>query len=123
MSSDTPVEKGRQYRVKFPFVTEVYNGLDEDAPHQDETWRPGVRFEACSPEDFEAIAEAEGEMILTVIDIHKPGRYPERVFYTRKWIDPDGKEFGDEKLRITTTPTFRKRAAGYYHDYRMEGQS
>ena len=123
MIEKPPIKVGSTYRVKFPFVAESHAVFGDEAPVPDETWRPGVRWEQCSPEDFEAVAEAEGEMILTVVDTHKPGRYPERVFYTRKWIDPDGKEFGDERLRITTTGTFRRRATGYYHKYRIEGES
>ena len=29
--------------------------------------------------------------LLTVVDIHKPGRFPTRVFYTRQWKDPTAK--------------------------------
>lgn len=44
------------------------------------------------------------------------------MFYTRKWVDPDGVEFGKNKLHITTLATFRRRAAGYYHEYRLLGE-
>lgn len=113
------LETGKQYEVKFPFVVDVYNGYDEGGEFQEETWKPGCRPEECGPDDMELVADGEGEMILTIVDVHKPGKYPERVFYIRKWRDPDGKEFGAGKLHITTTPTFKRRAAGYYHAYRV----
>lgn len=111
---------GQEYRVKFPFIVSSYTGHDSDGGvYCEETWVPGVKSKPVPPDDCEAVADAEGEMILTIVDIHKPGRFPKRVFYTRKWIDPDGKGFGKTKLHITTVPTFIKRAAGYYHEYRV----
>lgn len=109
---------GQQFEVKFPFVLDTYTRWNGGDPETEETWKPGCRDEGCPPDDTELVADAEGEMILTVIDVHKPGHYPERVFYTRKWRDPDGKEFGATKLHITTTPTFKRRASGYYYPYR-----
>lgn len=116
------LESGQQYEVKFPFIIDTYDGYDVDGPFQIETWRPGCRVEDCAPDDAQLVADAEGKMILTIVDIHKPGKYPERVFYTRKWRDPEGKEFGAGKLHITTTPTFKRRAAGYYHAYHLPGK-
>lgn len=114
------ITAGQEFRVKFPFVADVFSGHDVDGPYQEDTWRPGVRSIDVYPDDSEFVADAEGEMILTVVDIYKPGKYPERVFYTRSWVDPDGKEFGKGKLFIATTPTFKRRASGYYHPYRVE---
>lgn len=113
------LEIGKNYEVKFPFVGIVYNVYDHDGLYQDEGWKPGCRSEPVHPDDFELVADGEGEMILTIVDIHKPGKYQERVFYARKWRDPDGKEFGSGRLHITTTTTFKRRAAGYYHAYRV----
>ena len=113
------LEAGQQYEVEFPFITDVYSEWDEEGEHQEETWRPGCRNIDCAPDDTELVADGVGEMLLTIVDVHKPGKYPERVFYTRKWRDPEGKEFGAGKLHITTTPTFKRRAAGYYHPYRV----
>lgn len=113
------IEPGQQYEVKFPFVVSTYTVWDEDGEHEEPTWKPGCREEFYSPEDTEFVADAEGEMILTVVDVHKPGHYPERVFYTRKWRDPEGNVFGATKLHITTTSTFKRRARGYYYPYRV----
>lgn len=59
-------------------------------------------------------------MVLDVVATFKPGRFPERVFYTRRWIDPDGREFGKtNKLRATTTAHFRSLLKGYRHDFEV----
>ena len=120
--SDQLLQTGQEFVVKFPFVETDYTYYDvvTECVQCEETWRPGTNSEDIPPEDTGAVADGEGEMILTIVDIHKPGRYPERVFYTRKFVDPDGKLFGSNKLHITTTPTFKKRAAGYYHAYRVK---
>ena len=134
---DTELIPGKEYRVTFPFVTEKIDmgGYCKAATESlarpsslsisscsdvDGSWKPGVRWVPCSPEDYEAVADAEGVMILTVVDTHKPpGRYAERVFYTRKWIDPDGVEFGHDRLLIISKGAFSRRASGYYHEYRI----
>jgi len=111
---------GQKIKVEFPFYTGVHEGYDCTGDfYSRDVWIPGCKQEPVSQEDFEFVAEGLGEMVLEIIDIHKPGKYPERVFYTRRWIDPDGDEFGAGKLHITTTPTFKKRAAGYYHNFRV----
>ena len=63
-----------------------------------------------------------GSMVLTVVDVFKPGRYPARVFYTRQWIDPDGKVFGKSALRMTTVSAFLRRTRGYMHDFYLDGE-
>lgn len=113
------LQEGNIYTVTFPFVGDVYHGFDACGPFDTETWRPGCRSEHVYPDDCEFVADAEGQMTLTIISIHKPGKYPERIFYTRKFIDPEGKEFGATKLRMTTAIAFKRRAAGYYHPYRV----
>ena len=48
-----------------------------------------------------------------MVSTHKPGAFPTRVFYTRKWIDPQGKTFGKDALRVTTLGYFRTLTKGY----------
>ena len=111
---------GETYRVKYPFIMAEHTTVDLDGqPVCKECWRPGTRDEFVPPDTGEAVADDEGAMLLTVVDIHKPGRYPERVFYTRKWEDPEGGAFGATKLHITTTPTFKRRATSFYYEYRV----
>jgi hypothetical protein len=116
MSDFTP---GAFIEVAHPFVLEEYSGFDEDGPLKRMSWRPGVRFEMIGPEDSGSFADGIGKQVLTIISTHKPGRYPERVFYTRQWVSPDGHQFGKTKLRIITAAAFRTIIKGYRHRYEM----
>lgn len=113
------LDPGSVSEVDYPFTRDDYSGHDEDGPFTAKTWRPGVRFEMCAPDDTEAVADGMGKMVLEIVSTHKPGRWPERVFYTRRWLDPTGKEFGNRRLRIATSQQFRRLANGYRHEYRV----
>jgi hypothetical protein len=111
----------------YPFVRYVANLLDEDDgnPYQTEGWRPGCTKEEddLGEHGYQAwvyVADGTGSMVLDVVATFKPGRFPERVFYTRRWIDPDGREFGKTgKLRIATTGQFRRLLKGYRHPFEV----
>ena len=111
----------------YPFVRYVANLLDEDDgnPYQTEGWRPGCTKEEddLGEHGYQArvyVADGTGSMVLDVVATFKPGRFPERVFYTRRWIDPDGREFGQAgKLRIATTGQFRRLLKGYRHQFEV----
>lgn len=113
---------GGVFRVRYPFIRCKATICGEDGPEEIDSWQPGVSIECCGPygEDTEIVAHGEGEMILTVIDVHKPGRFPRRVFYTRKFINPEGHAFGKGGLRMTTVDAFKRRAAGYQLHYEIE---
>ena len=105
----------------YPFVRTVFNGLEWDGERtcefQSEGWNPG-----CDSETNEYsktfFCDATGEMILTVVSVHKPGRFLERVFYTRQWRDPDGKVFGNEKkLRVMSSASFKRLCRGYRYQF------
>lgn len=119
MSDRQPLTPGVIYEVDYPFVQAMYNGLDEDGPYERMSWKPGVEFKMTCPDDGEMFCDGIGKQILTVVSTHKPGKYPERVFYTRRWLDPAGHEFGKTKLRMTTTSAFRWLTKGYRHPYRV----
>lgn len=101
------LEVGRAYEAWHPFKREQYTGFDEEGGFASETWVPGWRYEPCGPEDVEEVWDGEGVQLRTIVSIHKPGKYPERVFYVRQWRDPDGRVFGNTALRVVVTPTFR----------------
>ena len=97
----------------YPFVRYVANLYDEDdgCPYQTEGWRPGCTL---------YVADGVGSMVLDVVATFKPGRFLERVFYTRRWIDPDGREFGNTStLRIATTGKFRRLLKGYRYPFEV----
>lgn len=111
----------KSHSVKYPFVREEVELIDEDGPYKTTTWRPGVSFESNDPYEPSCYANGEGLMILTVIGTYKPPGYPERTFYTRAWRDPDGNVFGKKGLRVTTTSNFKNILSGYRYSYVIDG--
>ena len=117
------IKAGQVLLIDYPFCREKVTLWDDESSGEIESWRPGIRFEdtgysgpESEPETF-AAADAMGKMRLEVISRHKPGKYPERVFYTRRWIDPDGKEFGKKGLQVMTMKSFKGLLRGYRYPY------
>lgn len=112
----TDIKEGDVFEVEYPFVKEPDPEHDFlDGPW--DPWKPGIEHLMCAPDDVEAFADALGKMVLTVIGVYKPGKYPTRIFFTRKWVSPSGKEFGKGGLKIATTPKFNRLRSGYGFDY------
>lgn len=103
--------------IAYPFVRGTYSGFDGEGYGDLATWTPGVRYEAIGPEDSGAVADALGVAIFRVEGVFKPGRFPTRVFFTRKFIDPEGKAFGKGRLHIVTLEKFRRLTRGYQHPF------
>lgn len=104
------IEIGKTYEVACPFVRDVFDWYDSEGPTQTLTWKPGIVWE----HEGDAIAHGMGKVIYRVVDVHTlPRPYPPRVFFTRKWVSPDGKTFGSGKLRIMTREAFARRLSGY----------
>lgn len=120
------IEAGQTHTVAgYPFVRYVADLIIEDGDYRTEGWRPG-----CTAEEDERdehgypskvfVADGTGSMVLEVVATFKPGRFLERVFYTRRWIDPDGREFGKTStLRVATTGQFRRLLKGYRHPFEV----
>lgn len=112
---------GDVFTVAYPFIREHVSLFGEDGPYEAVKWRPGASYELCGPEgDVDILAHGEGQMVLSVQDVHKPGRFPTRVFFTRHFVDPDGNRFGKQGLKIMTVDAFKRRARGYRDDYDVE---
>ena len=114
------ITPGETYSVRYPFVKTTFE-LPPDDPEATTTatvegWRPGAEF-GHDGYDTISVADGHGEMLLSVVSTHKPGKFPERIFYTRQWKDPGGKVFGKGALRVTTIGTFRRLLRGYRHKY------
>ena len=106
---------GAEITAPYPFVRSEYGYLEEDGYHKELSWKPGVEVELVPPDggSGESVCDGWGSIILTVVGTFKPGRYPERVFYTRRWRAPDGREFGKGDLRVATVQKFARLAGGY----------
>ncbi|WP_417070757.1 hypothetical protein [Niveibacterium terrae] len=122
----TKFQPGDKFEVRYPFVQDRFiSGFDEHGmPESDEGWRPG-----CSREEIEDgfgydyAADAHGQMLLEVISTHKPGKFIDRVFFIRRWRDPDGKVFGKTNLRVTTAAAFGRLLKGYRHEYECDEET
>lgn len=115
-----PIAEGSTFNFPYPFVKELYDDGDPDGGPS-LSWRPGVRFEnrvirgdGGFDEVYDAVADSIGRQVVTVISTHKPGTFPMRVFYTRQWIDPLGREFGKGKLHIKSIAAFRHLIQGWH---------
>lgn len=115
-SGVVPPQPGEIFEHAYPFVHSTYTEMDEDGCAEVPCWKPGVRFENTYHGDTDSIADGTGKQIITVVDSFKPGRFPTRVFYTRRWVNPDGKEFGKGLLRIAAIQSFRTLVRGYRHE-------
>jgi hypothetical protein len=125
MTKRAAYNAGDVIRLDYPFRRDTVSlfepcPIDGGRNVETETWIPGARLELTHDGDTDAVADGVGEQILTVISTHKPDRYPLRIFYTRQWITPDGKQFGKTRCRVTTASAFAYRARGYRHEYRVE---
>lgn len=108
---------GDEFVFTYPFRRSTFSEMDEAGVSESPTWEPGVRFEDTGTGNTETFADGLGFQIVTVVATFKPGKFPERIFFTRRWTDPSGKVFGKGKLHIKTTGGFRSLIAGYRHPY------
>lgn len=114
------IEVGETYTVAYPFVRSSWSEMDPDGAQDVPCWKPGIRFEQYGYEGETAeYADAMGEMQLTVVSTHKPGKFPERIFFTRKWKDPDGKLFGKSRCHVKTKQVFNMLLSGYAHEFEV----
>lgn len=127
-SANAPLFAGIFFEVPHPFCWEEASrpGDDPEGPATIYfmSWRPGTRDGPPEPPDgggMIPVADGMGLQILTVVSVHKPGRYPARVFYTRKWRDPAGHEFGKPALRMKTVSAFTRLRRGWRHEYELSG--
>lgn len=107
-------------QVTFPFVrcqVELWDG--KEGTRIIDSWKPGTREVMYGPESTESVADGMGTMNLDEVSRHKPGRYPERVFYVRTFTDPDGRTFGKTILRVTSAQNFRRLCTRFGYEYRM----
>lgn len=113
------IEPGAVFVVdNYPFVLTTFTEFEPDAEGfstvEMQTWKPGHEYVEVGPEgEADAVCDGYGKQILTVVSTHKPGKFPERVFYTREWEDPDGKRFTSGGCKIAVKSKFMRLASGY----------
>jgi hypothetical protein len=110
-------------QVAYPFArckVDIHDG--EGGTIQIDSWKPGTRSVFVYPDDSEDVADGMGWMNLAEVSRHKPGKYPERVFYVRTFTDPDGRTFGKTHLRMTTAQNFKRLSARFNYRFRMAGE-
>lgn len=116
---------GEVFTVSYPFSRDTYEALDIDeegiSTATVPSWKVGPKPEHVYPDDCQDVADGIGQCAIVVVSVHKPGRYPARVFFTRSWIAPDGKAFGKGKLRIAVAGAFRALIGGYRHQFVLRG--
>jgi hypothetical protein len=110
---------GEEHIVPYPFSRDTYEAMDEEGVGTVQTWRPGCTVDLDERGNASHAADRMGAMVLRVVSRFKPGRYPERTFYIRLWRDPDGRLFGKQGLRMTTSAAFKRMCRGYRHEFEM----
>lgn len=119
------LHSGDEFRFAYPFVRSTFMDFEDDGEgrlqgKERATWKPGIFYQYTSHYgDSDCFANGTGEAILTVISTHKPGKFPARVFFTRRWKDPDGKEFGRHKCHVATLQKFSRLTRGYAYEYKI----
>lgn len=104
---------GASHEVDCPFVRQRFDWFDEDGQCSTLSWKPGIEWEDVG-ETAEPRAHGWGKVQYRVVAVVSlPAPYLARVFFTRKWVSPDGKPFGSKALRITTLSAFRRRLRSY----------
>lgn len=107
---------GSVFEVDCPFIRAPFESYDEDGPYRILSWRPGAIWEVYGPYGDDAALRAHGMgkvryKVIAVCPMPRP--YPTRVFFTRKWTNPDGRTFGTSKLHVMTREAFKRRTVSY----------
>ena len=123
---ENSITPGGTFEVDYPFMRCEVEIMTDNGPETIQSWKPGHAENDYVP----PYADGEGKMILDVVDVFQPGlradipgyqhkKYPKRVFYLRRFVTPDGVEFGKTGLRIATEAVFKRIASGYMHEYEV----
>lgn len=118
----------KPYKFEYPFVRDIYLGGEVDESYnytssEELSWKPStyqkMRTDSGFSDEPEYLnyADGLGYCVFDVVSIHRPFPFQTRVFYTRKFINPDGVEFGKNKLHNTTLGWFKRRISGYRYPY------
>ncbi len=97
---EVKIEEGFTYKIPYPFCSGSWPLVGNECPK--DSWYPGTIVEDhLEGHGRNTVYDEMGFMVITVVSITKIPGWPTRCFYTRHWIDPDGKEFGKKsQLRV-----------------------
>lgn len=120
MSSTEPtiVRAGDVFERDHPFTWTTERGSAPDDVH--ERWRPGAWNIDSVGEDVLPSCTALGRVKFTVISMHRPPGYQERVFFTREFITPDGEKYAPARLMNCIARKFRKDVAAFPFRFDVE---
>jgi hypothetical protein len=114
MNKSPSYQKDQVFSFPYPFLRSKSEEMDDDGCwHEYPGWRPGAEYELVPPDDYRMVCDGIGSQIVTVVGTAQFPGWPTRVFYTRRWRDPEGKEFGKRRLRVTTQASFTTLIQGY----------
>ena len=68
------------------------------------------------------VATDWGHMLINEIQRVSITGYEDRIFYTRRWRDPEGKEFGKSDLKCKGARAFKQMLKGWRHPFYMDGE-
>ena len=115
------INESSVFEIDYPFSRVMYTPPpDEDGQFTDIlSWRPGIWWNQVASDDSAVLADGMGKMILSIVSIHKPGKWPTRVFYVREWKTPEGKMFGKQRCMVKAQSAFKGLLNGYRHQFEM----
>lgn len=81
-------------------------------------WRPGAwESEPRHNDDPMPACHGLGFVYFKVVSVHKPGRYPTRVFYTRRFVTPDDEALPESGCLCVTMEKFKRLRKDFYVPY------
>lgn len=116
-------ETGAVIECKWPLTWCLHYQPQIGPGHAILGWRAGVFPRDGDGGSYQSYTEwdanGEGVARFTVISVHKPGKYPARVFYTREFVSPDNMPIHNKerRLHICSVAAFKKRVEGWPYSY------
>jgi len=111
-------QPGDVFERPHPFTLVVEHDHDPDAAF--ERWRPGAWNVDSAGEDVLTSCTAMGRVKFTVVSIHRPPGYRERVFFKREFTTPEGKRYAPGRLMNCITRKFRKDISAFPFPFDVE---
>lgn len=117
---DGEIFDGAQFVRTHPFT------LDTTGAYK---WRPGAwekeprAAQGYWERDDIAACHGLGFVYFTVISVHKPGRYPTRVFYSRHHVTPDNEVLPESGCLCVTMEKFNRLRKDFQVPYVVVGPS